>query len=150
MQASLHLCNVCPQHKGYCTCAAFSTYAQHVHYPNLNSKATGFTLFTDRWRVDSSQWTKGRSLNMTSHFFVPLMVPLQSVVPLGSLVINVNVQILNSKPTDFTLSTDRFTIASDEGAELKHGVTCLRSRTIENSLMFVRWAAISLPGFTSR
>ena len=23
----------------------------------------------------------------------------------------------------------------DEGAELKHGVTCLRSRTIENSLM---------------
>ena len=106
MQASLHLCNVCPQHKGYCTCAAFSTYAQHVRYPNLNSKATGFTLLTDRWRVDSSQWTKGRSLNMTSHFFVPLMVPLQSVVPLHSrIVINVNVQILNSKPTDFTLST---------------------------------------------
>ena len=24
----------------------------------------------------------------------------------------------------------------DEGAELKHGVTCLRSRPIENSLMY--------------
>ena len=38
----------------------------------LNSKATGFTLFTDRWPVASSQWMKGRSLNMTSHVFVPL------------------------------------------------------------------------------
>ena len=36
--------NVCPQHKGYCACAAFSTYAQHVHYPNLELK-------TDRFHV---------------------------------------------------------------------------------------------------
>ena len=26
----------------------------------------------------------------------------------------------------------------DEGAELKHGVTCLRSRPIENSLVYIR------------
>ena len=84
---------------------------------------------------DSSQWTKGRSLNMTSYVFVPLrsLVNVQSKTPYPNL----------------ELQTDRFHVVHrpvtpvhsslwTKGAELKHGVTCLRSRrTIENSLLSI-------------
>ena len=69
--------NVCPQHKGYCACAAFSRYVNTSITQILNSKPTGFSLSTDFHFVHRpftlctvACERRGRSLNMTSYVFV--------------------------------------------------------------------------------
>ena len=49
-----------------CSQRALSMFTAQI----LNSKATGFTLFTDRWRRWRWLVDEGRSLSMMSHVFV--------------------------------------------------------------------------------
>ena len=94
-----------------CAYAAFSTYAQHVHYPNLELKRDRFHVFHRPETPLTVAVDEGAELKHDVTCLRSAHWSLQSVVPLRSLV---NVQFLNSKPTDFTLSTDGDAVHSSQ------------------------------------